>query len=340
MNMSYKIIVDSFSREYWEQCAKEFTDYNIYQTWPYQQIRADKSSLELSRFVVLADNKLPVIMGHIRIKSFLNFKMGYIQSGPIILNKNTILENIQEAVSLLKDELMWQRKLLVLRFNLNIWDDNKDLSLCFQKCGFEIGKYYRKNKTFIVPLELKEDELLKLIHTDNRRLIRKADSLGFEIVVSTDDEYFPLLNQMYLQAKQRKGFSGVDSNDFWNAQKKLSENERIELIVLKHENIPIAIHATSHLGNTAVPVLTVNSVKGLELNVSNYLWWQAYKNAKKRGMSFYDMGGYDEIENPRGYLFKRRMGGEKKEFIPPFDYCKNGFVRYLWHKISKKYFVL
>jgi len=336
--MSCKVLVDCFNRDYWEQCAKEFTDYNIYQTWPYQQIRADKSSLELSRFIVLVDNKLPVIMGHIRIKSFLNIKMGYIQSGPIIQNKHNVMENIHEAVSVLKYELMLQRKLHILRFNLNVWNDNKDLSLCFEKCGFETGKYYKKNKTFIVSLESTEDELLKLIHGDNRRLIRKADSLGLEIVVSTDDEYFPLLNQMYIEAKQRKGFSGIESSDFWNTQKNLSENERIELIVIKHENIPIAIHATSHLGNTAIPVLTVNSVKSLELNVSNYLFWQAYMNAKKRGMSFYDMGGYDETENPRGFLFKKRMGGEKKEFLPPFDYCQNRIVRYLWHKFSKKYY--
>ena len=43
--MSYTVNIDNFDRSYWEDMAKGFADYSIYQTWPYQQNRAELSNI-------------------------------------------------------------------------------------------------------------------------------------------------------------------------------------------------------------------------------------------------------------------------------------------------------
>lgn len=291
--MNFKVLIDCFDSRYWESCASNFKDYNIYQTWHYQQIRAENTSTKLSRFVVLGDDNVPVMMGQIRIKSIINFKDSYIQLGPVFQNREKTIAELQEAVIILLQSIIKKLHLSILRINLNLWDDQKELAVPFQLAGFVEAKYYRMCKTFVVSLKPIEEEILKKIGGGNRRLIRKAEKLGLEIEISNNEEHFPQLHKMYLEAKQSKGFTGVDSLEIWNTQKNLSIKEKMELIALKYNNETITIIATSHLGTTAIPLLYVNGRTSLELQVSNYLFWLDYLSAKNKGMKYYDLGGYD-----------------------------------------------
>lgn len=336
--MNFKVLLDCFDYNFWESCGSNFKDYNIYQSWPYQQVRSENSSNRLNRFIVISDDNIPVMMGQLRVKSILNFKIGYIQNGPIFQNINGSSVELLEAINILLQTLIKKLNLNVIRINLNIWDDQKELATPFQKAGFEEAKHFRINKTFIVHLEPTVDEILKGIDNGNRRLIRKAENLGLEIEISHDDEYFPQMHQMYLEAKQRKGFTGVDSLEIWNTQKNLSAKEKLELTALKYNNEIITMIVTSHLGETAIPLLYANTSTSLKLQVSNYLFWLNYLSAKNKGLKYYDLGGYDEVKNPQGYLFKRRMGGVAKQFLPPLDYFKNKISRIIWDILSKKYY--
>lgn len=337
--MKFKVLIDGFDYNFWESCGSNFKDYNIYQSWPYQQIRAENASTKLSRFVVLGIDSVPVMMGQIRIKSLLNFKIGYIQNGPVFQNKEKQSEELFEAVSILTQSLIKKFNLNIIRISLNLWDDEKELTFPFQKAGFVKAKYYKKNKTFIVPLELAEEELLKKIDTGNRRLMRKAEKLSLEVEISNNEDYFPQMHKMYLEAKKRKGFTGVDSLEIWDTQKNLSVKEKMELTALKYNNEIITMIVTSHLGETAIPLLYANSSISLKLQVSNYLFWLNYLSAKNKGLKYYDLGGYDEQKNPDGFLFKKRMGGVPKLFLHPLDYYKNNLSKIIWYKLSKKYYL-
>lgn len=151
-------------------------DYNIYQTWAYQQIRAETNGKKLSRFIVVGDDNIPFIMGQIRIKSLINFKISYIQLGPIFQRREMMLEELPEAIKILIQNLIEKLGLDVIRINLNLWDDNNELFEIFKSAGFTEAKYYRKYKTFLVSLEPTEEEIFKKIDGENSRLMRKAES--------------------------------------------------------------------------------------------------------------------------------------------------------------------
>lgn len=336
--MNFKVLIDCFNISFWESCGSNFIDYNIYQTWSYQTARTKNKSTKLSRFVVVDDDDIPVIMGQIRIKSLINFKIGYIQLGPVFQKKEKYNENLPKAIKILRENLIKKLDLDVIRINLNLWDNQNDLAITFQKAGFIEAKYYRQYKTFVVPLEPTEEEILKKIDGENRRLIRKAEKLGLEIEFSYNEDFFPTLDKMYLEEKQRKGFTGIDLKEIWNTQNKLNSQNKLELIIVKHNAEIMAIHVTSHVGETALAILNVSSLKSHELKFSNYLWLLAYLSAKEKGKKNYDLGGYDEKLNPKGHLFKRRMGGITKQLLPPLDYFTNNLVKLIWLVISKKYY--
>ena len=81
--MSYQVIIDDFDHLEWEKNAKNFADYSIYQTWPYQEVRAEMAGQELSRVIIKNDKDEVVTMCHVRIKNVngIGLKIGYVQQG-------------------------------------------------------------------------------------------------------------------------------------------------------------------------------------------------------------------------------------------------------------------
>src|SRR4030042_1693788 len=84
--VKYEVCIDCLSKEQWEQCANKFTDHNLYQTWGYQQIRAQNDHQQIERVIVKDQDNEVVTMCQIRIKrsTFLGLKIGYVQWGPLL----------------------------------------------------------------------------------------------------------------------------------------------------------------------------------------------------------------------------------------------------------------
>ena len=65
-----KYVIDAnVSKDNWKQTAKEFEDNSIYQTWEYQQVRAEEDEHEFKRFVIRDSSDNIVCMGIVRIKT-------------------------------------------------------------------------------------------------------------------------------------------------------------------------------------------------------------------------------------------------------------------------------
>jgi len=92
--MTYEVIVDSVSREEWEGYAANFADYSIYQTWPYQQVRAEMDGQEVSRVIIKDERGHVVTMSQVRIKHVkpLGLRIGYVQWGPLVRATNGTLK--------------------------------------------------------------------------------------------------------------------------------------------------------------------------------------------------------------------------------------------------------
>jgi lipid II:glycine glycyltransferase (peptidoglycan interpeptide bridge formation enzyme) len=108
-------------------------------------------------------------------------------------------------------------------------------------------------------------------------------------------------------------------------------------LIAYHENEPISALATAHIGTTAEPTILANTPEGLKYGSSYLIWWKAYLRAKELGMRYYNLGGIDEKLNPKGYLFKKRMGGREVSHIGAFEASTNCAVCFEWRCIEKLY---
>ena len=79
--MPLYVNIDNILREDWEDQAKSFADYSIYQTWPYQQVRAEMDGQEISRILIRDDSGKSILMAQVRIKriGLFGLNIGYVQ---------------------------------------------------------------------------------------------------------------------------------------------------------------------------------------------------------------------------------------------------------------------
>ena len=81
----------------------------------------------------------------------------------------------------------------------------------------------------------------------------------------------------------------------------------------------MAGHVASLLGDTSVYLLGATLEAGLKAKASYLLQWNAILEAKKRGLSWYDLGGIDPEGNPGVYHFKKGLGGLEVCAAGPFE---------------------
>jgi len=338
--VKYKIDVDNFDRNEWEQRAQEFADYSIYQTWPYQQVRGETDGQKISRFIIKDENGHVASMGQVRIKyvKILGLKIGYIQSGPLVRAFDGTLRCGVESLKALRMAYVGDI-VNVLRIAPNVCDDEdgKKVAESLEFSGFEKVSSITPYHTIMVSLKEPEEKIRARIHRESRRILRKVEKMELQVKQGAGEEFFNILESLYVGAKRRKAFKGLDPKEFAWTQQMLASNDTATVLIAYYDDQPVTAHATTHFGNTAVPILTASNELGLRFGTSYLLWWKAYLMAKDLGLEYYDLGGIDPEKNPKGYLFKKRMGGEEAFHIGTFEAYTNPIILSLWHLAEKCY---
>lgn len=338
--MALETMIDNITKAEWRRYAHDFADYSIYQTWAYQEVRAAMARQQISRFVIKDNTSQVVTMGQVRIKHAkpLGLKIGYVQWGPLTRGMDGTIKCTVEALRQVIATYL-DNKLNVLRVVPNARDDEsgRELVNVLQASGFEKVPGYQPYHTFMVSLSESEEEILSRFHRDCRRVLRKVEKLEIDIKEGTDEESFNILESLYAQTRQRKGFKGLDSQEFSRTQQMLTEGEKAKVLIAYYENEPVTGHATTHFGDMAIPIVTASNEKGLKYGTSYLLWWKAYQQAKDLRMEYYDLGGCDEKKTPKMHLFKKRMGGSEVYYIGAYEVCTGQMIRSIWRGAEKAY---
>jgi len=338
--MSFKVIIDEFDRSEWERRAGEFDDYSIYQTWPYQQVRADMAGQSLSRAVVIDEKGAARAMCQVRMKHVpaVGLRIGYIQWGPLVRGMDGELRCCPEVLTILRQAYVGPI-VNVLRIVPNAEADGigAEFERMLDSAGFERLDRVKPYYTMIVKVDGSEEAIRSRLHRSWRRGLYKAERNGLEIKEGANGSYFEILRQMYIEAQKRKDFKGLDPREFVQTQMLLAPSEKMNVVVAYCDGEPVASHATSHLGTTAVGTLAATNAKGLECSATYLVWWKTFLAAGRAGMKRYDLGGIDPKKNPRVYQFKQRMGAQEVHYIGEYEFCASRAVKAVAHVLEKAY---
>jgi len=194
-----------------------------------------------------------------------------------------------DSYSALIDQLP---KAQVMEFNFPLSFNN---GLAFNWNGFKTGLKY----TYLLNLNLAEDELFASFRENIRRQIKKAEK-NFKIIDSSDAN---LLKEML-------------NNSFSNSIP-LSYFERLVTYVEKNKCGELKVAAFDNSIQASVLTIWDNDsayylIGGKEIGATNYgamslLLWNSIKNSKQRGLKLFNFEG-SSIKNVEHYL--RGFGGE------------------------------
>jgi len=337
--MSIQVLVDSSDKQAWEEGIRRFRDYSVYQTHVYQQVRAGMDRQRLVQLAAVNGADI-VLMCHLRVKSlrWCPFQIGYVQAGPLMVGKEGVHPELAEALRALRQACR-DIGISVLRLipNVSRTGFGEQIEQALTAAGFVRSPIVAPYHTILVSLTESHEEIRSHIDRESRRVLRKAESLPIEVEASTSQESFDELERLYATAKTRKGFLGLDSRIFAAMQQKLAAQDKAIVLLARHEGQCVTAHATTHWGNTAVPILTASNEAGLRLGTSYLLWWKAYCMAKERGMEYYDLGGIDPVANPGVYHFKCGLGGQDVTAPGPVEYQPSALKRTLVNSGERLY---
>lgn len=336
--MSCEITIDKIDRPTWERYARGFADYNIYQTWAYQQVRARTERQQISRFVVKDDGGEVMTMGQVRIRHVkpLGIRIGYMQWCPLVRGENGTLKCSVEALDKIREAYLESRA-NVLRINPNVRADDlgRGFAKMLEASGFQKIRDVAPYHTMHIRLEDEEDLLRKGLRQSWRRMLTKAEKGDLKVVVRNDKQAFGILDKLYLETVKRKKFRRTDHDVFTMTQNTLSMEEKMHLILVYQNGDPAACHLAGNLGETGIFLLGASSEMGLTYRASYLAWWKAIRLASCLGMKRYDVGGIDFETTPNVSRFKTGLGGDEVFHIGVFEACNGPGVKTIWHVASK-----
>ncbi len=334
--MSYTVEIDKISQNDWEVYAKLFDDYSIYQTWPYQENRAKLAGQEVKRIIIKNKDEI-CLMGHIRIQKvpLLPIKIGYIQNGPLMRKNGIMPSSLKEIMKALTHSL-FQNGINVVRIVPNIVAD--EVGSEFEKDIISIGfcKSVKKNAyhTFLVDTNDSEDGIRSRLRKSFRRDLKKAEKAGLEVKQGYNERLFQILADLYKQSKGRKGFDGLEIEEFNTPQSLLSESEKMKVLVAFYEDKPASALLSAEKGDRSIVLLAASNEIGLEKGSSYLLWYQACISAHNKGLKWCDLGGIDPENNPNVYKFKSRLGGKDIYHVGCYDIFKSATSMFMMKLIE------
>lgn len=338
--MAYRITIDELNRDQWMRYAADFADYSVYQTWAYQEVRGEMDGQEVSRVLIRNESEHPILMGTVRIKRIpvLGLRIGYVQWGPLVRIVDGELRCTIEALDALRKAYLGTM-VDVLRIAPNVpkGDMGRQIQAMLSASSFQRVTDEPLYRTFALWVGDSEEGILRRLRKSFRRDVRYGEKAGVEIREGCDTEFWDILQNLYESAKGRKGFKGVDLQQFLKIQPMLSANEKLKLMVAYHEQEPVAVHLASNLGDTSVVLIVACNEKALSCFASYVLWYRGAVSACQDGMKWCDLGGVDPKRNPNVYQFKSRMGPEDTCHIGTFEAYANTWAKLVWYLPARLY---
>jgi len=273
--------------------------------------------------------KLPLPRG----KSYL-----YCPHGPVI-EKQADPEAVWRLFLDKLSDIVFVEKPIFFRVDPKIekFPQNFDITaLGFQKIPWEI----QPKNSLVLDLSRKEEQLLHEMKPKTRYNIRLSEKKGVRIEHTIDTAKLKYFWQIMEETVKRDNFSSHPYNYFLNLLSILGKQKSVELVLAYYQNRPIAGAIVSYFGKTAVYLHGASADRLRAVMAPYALQWEIIREAKRKGMKYYDFGGITLNEEKSHAWsgitrFKKGFGGREVSFIGAYDLAYDK-LWYLTYRVARK----
>lgn len=180
--------------------------------------------------------------------------------------------------------------------------------------------------TWILNLEPSEEELLKNMEKNHRNLIKRCERAGVRIEISRGEEAVASFNRLHDVTAARHNFHRF-TNDY--VQKEFSvfalDNEAVSLLAYLPDGTLDSAGIFIYYGTMGVYRHGASLISDKKIATSYLLQWEAIREAKRRGLRWYNFWGITPDKAPEGHPFKgithfkKGFGGFPRQLLPCHD---------------------
>lgn len=191
--------------------------------------------------------------------------------------------------------------------------------------------------TWLLDLSKTEDELLEGMNKNHRNLIRRCMRDGVKIEKSKSPEAMKDFLHIYDTTAQRHKFHKFSDKYVTKEFEAFAQNDQALILSAK---LPDGTHDSSaiimYYGNTAAYRHGASLNTNSKLPTSYLIQWEAIKEAKARGMKWYNFWGIAPENAPKTHPFfgithfKKGFGGIQKDLLHCQDLPLSGKYYFNW----------
>lgn len=288
----------------------------LFQSWLWGDV-VGRQSIPLVRFGVYDEAQLVGIFQVVTVRARRGTYL-HIRHGPIIPGGDT--DTWVQSVNFLRSFANRERASFI-RVSAQLPDTDQNRRL-LRSLGMISAAVHEVDaeRCLLLPLGQSEDQLLSGMRKTTRYEVRRAEKMGVHVVSSADPADLDNFFDLYKQTSRRQGFI-----------KHKGIREEFEIYSREGKAILFFGYHGNSLLSSAIILFSGDQAiyhHGASIPVKppvNYaVQWEAIREAKKRGVAWYNFWGVAPLENLshpwHGHsLFKRGFGGSEKVSIHAHD---------------------
>jgi hypothetical protein len=315
------------NKEEWTSQAQQFADYNYRQFWDYSELSARRVSAWPENVAISVSGRVIGLVS-VRIKTvpFVGPGIAYVNGGPMIENEDFSEHEkryrLVQCLNALAHEYCDRRHLLLRivgplrqKSELAIYDQ------AFLRASFIKRESLLGYRSILLDVSPPVGDIRNKLASKWRYNLKHAENNGLTIDVGQSPEHFRVFHSLFQSVQEKKGGFGVNigPDSFSLLQEEASEREKCIVQIAYMDEVPVAGHIGSYIGDTGVFLFGGSNEEGYKAQASYVLHWNAVQLARAKGCTWYDLGGVDPVANPGVYRFKAGMGGDELSAPGPYD---------------------
>lgn len=253
-----------------------------------------------------------------------------IPGGPILeWNDKGLVKVFMETI---KDIARVERAWFV-RVRPELRDSEKSRDL-FKKLGFvSAPMHLHAENTWVLDISKSEQELLAGMRKTTRYLVKKSQNLDLQLEIVKNPKAASILFRLQKETSKRHKFVGFSQKLFEEEIASFVKDDKAAVFICRKNSKVLAAAIIIFYGNTAYYHFSGSVSGSSEIPFSYFLQWEIVKEAKRRGLNFYNFWGIAPNGNSRHRfagvtLFKTGFGGERIDWLHAQDF-----------RVSRKYWL-
>lgn len=311
------VFSEQITQEKWDEFVGRVCPWSFFQSWRWGDVQK-AGGYKIWRVGIYTGEKLVGVMQIARVSARRGAFI-QVRQGPV-LHKFT--EEFFSPVILYLKALGRRERAWFVRINPMVAATEENVQL-FASLGGKPAAIHAMDAEHCLVLDLHPapEQLLQNMRKTTRYEINRSQKLGVNIKMGGTDSDFVNFLMLYEKTAARQGF--VPHRELKDEWQQFSKSGSARLFLATHEGMPLAGAMIIYSYNQAIYHHGA-SLPG-KVPASYAVQWAAIREAKKRGLDYYNFWGIAPDDRPnhpwRGLtLFKNGFGGQPQTFVHAFDF--------------------